>query len=182
MYTDETFTADGCAYIEGVITEIGLRRLLRFSTVIVNYGDTDAYIGNPHAPEPPLTAADFMFSPCHGHFHFEGWSNYELRDAQDQIVAMGHKQAFCLLDSIDYTHTKPSGGYDCENQGLTAGHGDLYDRALDGQWVDVTGLPEGDYTLYVSVNASNKVIEATNAHPNQVSVPVHVPNPNQPLR
>ncbi|MHC5012390.1 MAG: hypothetical protein ACYTG6_15845, partial [Planctomycetota bacterium] len=40
--SDEDFAADDCAIVEGLIPEPGLRRLLRFSTHILNMGDRDA--------------------------------------------------------------------------------------------------------------------------------------------
>lgn len=157
----------------------GLRRLLRFDTIVVNLGDENVVLGDPAAPEPPFLPADFIFSPCHGHYHFEGWANYELRDSTGAVVAFGHKQAFCLLDSLRYV-ALPSERYDCDFQGISAGWGDLYSRELDGQWVDITGVPEGDYDLVVTVNADGKVLEAHDEHPNTATVPVHVPDPAQP--
>ena len=37
--------------------------------------------------------------------------------------------------------------YDCVFQGLSAGWADVYSSDLDCQWLDVTGVPEGDYLL-----------------------------------
>jgi hypothetical protein len=176
---DRTFSALHCAVIEGAVPAPGLRRLLRFDTIVVNLGTEDAVIGDPAAPEPPLTPSDFIFSPCHGHYHLQGWATYELRDGTGAVVAVGHKQAFCLLDTIPYT-SLPRVGYNCDFQGISAGWADVYSRVLDGQWVDITGVPEGDYDLVVMVNVENPVFEADDAHPNFATVPVHVPDPSLP--
>src|SRR5207248_5298457 len=32
------------------------------------------------------------------------------------------------------------------------GWGDLYDSTLDGQWIDITGVHDGNYTLELEVN------------------------------
>ena len=176
---DRTFAATHCAVVEGAVPAGGTRRLLRFDTIVVNHGSEDLFIGSPSAPVPPLTASDFVFSPCHGHYHFSGWADYTLLDASQQIAAFGHKQAFCLEDSLPYT-TGLSQSYDCLSQGISSGWGDDYDKHLDGQWVDITGVPEGDYTLVVTVNAAGKIVELLDIEPNTVSVPVHVPDPNFP--
>ena len=176
---DRTFSATHCAFIEGAVGGTGVRRLLRFDTVVVNLGEEDLVLGDPADPEPPFTTADFVLSPCHGHYHFEGWASYELRDAGGALAAVGHKQAFCLLDTIPYVAGPPE-GFSCDFQGISSGWGDIYVKELDGQWVDITGVPEGDYDLVVTVNTGGKILEATDAHPNRVTVPVHVPDPAQP--
>ena len=42
--------------------------------------------------------------------------------------------------------------YGCGNMGISSGCGDIYDASLDCQWIDVTNVPAGDYTLVVRVN------------------------------
>lgn len=71
--------------------------------------------------------------------------------------------------------------FDCDYQGLSSGWGDLYDRTLDGQWVDVTGVPAGDYVLVVEVNVAGKVVEADDRWPNEARVTVRLPDPGAPL-
>jgi hypothetical protein len=39
----------------------------------------------------------------------------------------------------------PCHGYVCGNQGITSGWADLYSKNLSGQWIDITGVPDGDY-------------------------------------
>lgn len=166
---------DDCAYIEGLVDTPGIRRLLRFSTIVINYGALDLVVGSPANPLPPLTAADFELSPCHGHYHFEGWADYSLEDSTGTVVGFGHKQAFCLLDSLSYYGIAPEGRFDCDFQGISAGYGDSYPAGIDGQWVDITGLPAGSYTLVVSVNVAGKIVEADDRYPNTVRVPVVIP-------
>jgi hypothetical protein len=177
-FEDRFFGAGDCSLEEGSVGDEGTRRLLLFDTVMVNQGDEDIVLGSPTDPEPPLVPGDFEYSPCHDHYHFTGWADYALKDALGATVAFGHKQAFCLLDSLNY-FGRPSHHYDCAFQGISAGWADIYDKSLDGQWVDVTGVPEGDYFLEVSVNVLGKVPER-DLLPNVVSVPVHVPDPSGP--
>ena len=170
----EDFAAEDCAVIEGAVAEPGKRRLLRFDTIVVNRGNEDLVVGDPADPEPPFAADDFEYSPCHQHYHFLGFATYELRDEHDNQVGFGHKQSFCMTDSRRYTGTRGR-RFDCHFQGITAGWGDRYGFDLDGQWVDVTGLPAGNYTLIVTVNPEGKIPELVGGAPNVVRVAVTIP-------
>ncbi len=178
---DVDFAPDDCAIVEGSIAQPGLRRLLRFDTVIANFGEFPATIGDPADPEAPFTPADFEWSPCHDHFHFMGYADYELRDVAGAVVGTGHKQAFCLLDSVQVVEGRSTRRYDCEFQGISSGWADAYDSTLDGQWIDVTGLPEGDYALVVTVNPSGAFVESPDLRANVGIVTVHVPDPLAPV-
>src|SRR5204863_3336383 len=65
-----TFTDTDCAFVEGTLGGTGTRRLLTFDTIVVNWGQYDAHIGDPADPVPPLVPDDFVYSPCHMHYHF----------------------------------------------------------------------------------------------------------------
>ncbi len=172
--TEEDFAPTDCAVIEGAIAAPGRRRLLRFDTVVVNRGSADLVVGDPADPAPPFTRDDFELSPCHGHYHFLGFASYELRDSNDRVVGFGHKQSFCMTDSRRYVGDRPR-RFDCGFQGITVGWGDRYGFDIDGQWVDVTGVPPGDYVLIVTVNPDGKLPERVGGAPNVVRVPVVIP-------
>lgn len=171
--SEEDFAATDCAVVEGAVVP-GRRRLLRFDTIVVNRGGRDLVVGNPAHPEPPFEASDFEFSPCHGHYHFKGFATYELRDAAGRAVGLGHKQAFCMLDTRRYVGSAPP-RFDCDFQGITVGWADRYASDLDGQWVDVTDVPPGDYALLVIVNPDGALPEITGGAPNVVRVAVTLP-------
>ena len=169
--------ADRCAFEEFTIAAEGYRRLLRFDTVLVNGGDGDLVVGDRSDPDNPY-ARFFYFAECHNHYHIEDFSIYELVGANGRTVVAGTKQGFCMEDSLKYGDT-PSHGYDCEFQGITSGWGDWYYKQLDGQWIDITGVAEGWYTLRVSINTGKIFDEGDNRYPNVVEVPVYVPNPRK---
>ena len=66
------------------------------------------------------------------------------------------------------------GTYDCDYQGISAGHADLYGSGLDCQGIDVTDVPSGDYILRVDVNPGRLFPEISFEN-NSTSIPVHIP-------
>src|SRR5262245_4602517 len=148
---DRLFDAGSCEIQEGTVGDAGYRRILRFDTAIMNAGDGDLKVGDPRDPANPY-ASWFLFASCHQHFHIRDFSNYVLLRADHSVAAPGHKQAFCLEDLLKYATVK-SNGYSCANQGITSGWADDYFKQLSGQWIDITGLPEGDYIVRITINA-----------------------------
>ena len=174
---DRLFTEGSCALEEGAVGGTGYRRILRFDTVVMNSGDADLVVGDRSDPNNPF-AEFFDFAPCHGHFHLRDFSAYELLSLDRTLVITGHKQGFCFEDSLKYDGGK-SNGYNCGFQGITSGWGEWYFKQLTGQWIDITGVPEGDYIVRVRINAVNTFDEGTNRYANAVETSIHVPDPRK---
>ena len=174
---DRLFEAGTCAVEEEAVGGTGYRRILRFDTVLINGGDGDLVVGDRSDPNNPY-ADWFVFSACHGHYHIRDFSVYQLLNLDDTVAAVGHKQGFCFEDSFKYDGGK-SNGYNCAYQDITSGWGDWYYKQLTGQWIDITGVPEGDYVVHVEINLSGTFDEGENRYPNVVEVPIHVPNPRK---
>jgi Lysyl oxidase len=168
---------DACAFDEKVIGGPGYRRLLRFDTVIMNRGDGDLVVGDRSDPNNPY-AAYFVFAACHGHYHIRDFSVYQMLRLDGTVAAEGHKQGFCMTDSFKYGENKSS-GYDCHDQGITSGWGDWYYKQLVGQWIDITGVPEGDYIVRVAINLGPIFDEGANRYGNEIFTRVHVPDPRK---
>ena len=143
-----------CVLLEGCVGGTGWRRVLTFTTFTPNQGSRDLTMGVP-SNHPDL----FHYSDCHNHYHFDGYAEYELVDGGG-VVATGHKQAFCLLDWGSWAWPGENEHYNCSNQGIGRGwydeyyaywQGDNY-LGLDCQWIDITDVAPGDYTLRVAVN------------------------------
>jgi len=173
---DRLFDSSSCEIIEGSVGGIGYRRLLRFETTIINGGDGDLVVGSPTDPNNPYHSV-FIFSPCHMHYHIIGFADYKLLRQDGSTAAAGHKQAFCLEDIYKYANDNKSSGYACASQGITSGWADSYYKQLSGQWIDITGVPAGDYIVHIEINAAHTFPEGANRYPNVVEAPVHVPDP-----
>ena len=151
--TTETFSANACEIQEGTITE-GTKKLLRFNTETRNIGTADLVLGNP-ASNPM-----FEYGTCHGHYHFRSFAQYRLLDNTGAVVRNGKKVGFCLMDitRVD-SAANPNARYNCSSQGIQAGWADIYSSNLSGQWIDITGLPSGSYTLEIVIDPMNLIDE-----------------------
>jgi hypothetical protein len=176
-YIDPDDAGDRCAVAEGAVGGFGWRRLMVFDVVIVNAGDGDLVVGDRSDPTN-FYAGAFYFDNCHGHYHMAAFSEYRLRYKSDgNVSTIGRKQGFCFEDSFKFSGNK-SAGYHCGYQGITSGWGDWYYKQLPGQWIDVTGVPEGDYELEVEINLQPdpyKFDQGDNRFADVVRVPAKVP-------
>jgi len=178
---DRYFEPGDCAIPEEAVGGPGYRRLLRFETMLMNRGDGDLVVGDRSDPNNPY-AEFFVFHGCHGHYHINNFSIYELLTLEGNLVVAGTKQGFCFEDSFKYEDGGKSSGYDCHNNGISSGWGDQYYKQLVGQWIDITGVPEGQYIVRVRLNTGEFTPifdEGLNRYPNETKVIVNIPNPRK---
>jgi lysyl oxidase len=180
---DRYFDATSCELIEGSVGGAGYRRILRFDVVLINGGNGPIEPGNPTDPANPFSSF-FEFSPCHNHYHIREFADYRLLNLDGSVAILGHKQAFCFISSFKYSNDlngqdKPS--YTCEEQGIASGWGDWYYKQLSGQWIDITGVPEGDYEVSVLINSSAQFAfpEGENRYANFIKTKIHIPDPRK---
>ena len=172
LFDEKSFSEASCAIVESCVNGPGLRKLLRFSVEAINQGQTTLTVPAP-AQRPDL----FEWSPCHGHYHFKGFASYALLDMNGAVVMRGKKLAYCMEDTIRAISGPQIGcskKYDCSNQGIQPGWSDLYGNALDCQWLDITGVPAGQYQLSVTVNPS-RLFEEISFDNNSAVVNVAIP-------
>nr|XP_039262612.1 lysyl oxidase homolog 4-like isoform X1 [Styela clava] len=182
-----------CAWEEGCMGEESLnktkvmiksstdvRRLLVFSSYVQNFGNADF--------RPPGMRNLWHFHECHKHYHsITDFALYELRSKDDgNVVRVGHKVSFCLRDNSCVNRSRKR--YNCHplirdgDQGISIGCSDHYTNKLDCQWIDVTNVPSGPYTLEIrsnpyllvpeqdysnnhvvcDINLGNQIVEGTN--------------------
>lgn len=145
IYMDTSTTTDVCAIREGCLNGYGVRQRINFSTRIDNFGAQDFTAGTPPA-NPNVYSPIFAWDLCHGHWHFKDYAQYLLADYNNNLVPIGYKNGFCVLD---LTCPVGTGKFSCGNMGITAGCADIYSSGLPCQWIDITDVADGDYKLIV---------------------------------
>ena len=175
--TTTTFAPNNCQVLEGCATA-GTRRLLRFNMETRNIGTADLAIGNP------ATNSLFYFASCHNHYHFESFAQYTLLDTSynpvilDTNVVVGRKVGFAIVDVVRWLPSAPSSlKYFGNNNGIQAGWADVYTQDLDCQFIDITGVPAGEYYLQITVNPDGLLAEA-DLQNNTAYVPITIPPTN----
>jgi hypothetical protein len=100
----------------------------------------------------------------HHHWHLHPFERYELwRPNGTAFVARDHKQGFCLGDQFRSAHAVAARfpPFQCGNyqpalrsveMGTSIGFIDIYPAEFHGQWIDITGVPDGRYTLVHRAN------------------------------
>lgn len=116
-----------------------------------------------------VSAGSFEWHPTHGHIHFNDYALYTLQpvNAPGASARIGSKTTFCIMDTTR-VNTKllgaPKRAYykTCGSsvQGMSVGWGDRYGYNLDGQSIDITGLPNGDYNLKIEIDPKSHMIES----------------------
>ncbi len=139
---------DACAPAEGCVKAMGTRYVLKFSTRINNIGQTDYYIGSPSANPGMFSTAN-----CHGHAHYQGYADYVLFDQTGHAIPVGFKNGFCV---IDVGCPNGTAHYGCSNMGISKGCYDQYGTGTTCNWIDITDVAAGTYTLVLRTNWSHR--------------------------
>ena len=175
-----SFSTASCEAREACVDTPGTRNALHFEVTTPNIGSADLVLGSPLAGGTPL--GGFIYSRCHDHYHFAGYALYQLIGPDGKEVLQGKKRAFCLedftpLDNFPLPHSaEPK--YDCDYQGIQVGWADTYYNGLTCQFMDVTSVAPGDYTLRVTVNPEHIIPELTydnNVVEVQLTIPAGTP-------
>lgn len=104
-------------------------------------------------------------------------------DGTGRAVARGMKIGFCLEDFFPAAYPLlPIGKdrFDCVHQGISEGWADQYHKTLDCQWIDVTNVPPGSYSLIISVN-TGRTFHELNYDNNRGVVPITIGAPPEPV-
>jgi len=148
---------DPCQLDDGCVSGLGTRRVVRFGSRTGNVGSADLVLGSRQQGNPYWTP-----NACNGSVDLVGFARYELRDqASGALVARGAKNGFCIADSEpwDLASEQSCERYSCQDQGISRGCSDSYGFVLECQWVDITAVAPGQYTLRVTINADRAIPE-----------------------
>ena len=165
------------------------RRLLRFSTVVVNIGngplkmygydpsDGVASIGDTLKVRQQILRSDGTWrvrettatmqyaADGHNHFHALDLQRIRIQNLDHETIRNSAKTGFCFLDSYNYGSPKPS-RFNSEHyvcaiapnktvpMGIAINWGDIYRSTLAFQWIDITGMPSGDYLIKIIADPS----------------------------
>lgn len=147
---------------------------------------------------PNVGTMKYSVEPSHAHWHLLRFMAYELRRVSDyKLVRPDEKRGFCLGDryrvkkaTFAGTPAKAVYIFDCAgkkpdatevDEGMSIGWGDDYTQLRDGQDIDLTGVPAGDYYLVHRVNPSRRLKESNYAN-NTSSLRLRIAWPGGPTR
>lgn len=164
-------------------------KTLRFSTTFANIGTGPLEIIGHHDLEQSKTFAtqyirkttgggefrdigEFIYHPEHNHWHVDEYVQYQIwtikngSERRDMVANTG-KQSFCIWDEHTYDTKLPSAvktrfytsACSRNTQGMSVGWGDTYQARVEGQVIDITNIPDGEYILYYEINPDKKIIE-----------------------
>jgi hypothetical protein len=125
---------------------------------------------------------DEVATPARMFFAGDGHNHWHVRDLQDWTIARlddpagvlrrGAKTGFCFWDNYDYTATGPIVYHPSTTSacmattdgtvpmGLSPGWGDEYPSTIAFQYIDITGLPNGDYVVTLEADLDREFLEA----------------------
>ncbi len=130
----------------------------------------------------------------HDHWHIQGVMLYQMWSANG-AVRRGTKVGFCFLDSYRFNLGLPGApqsqvyperlcgdrGDLTNRMGLSVGWGDDYPANFAYQWIDITTLPPGDYTVLARADEQNWYLESNETN-NCAYARVRITNTNGPVQ
>jgi len=170
---------------------------IRFATGAANRGDHALELsGQPSGPteagaqqciawvQPRVCSerqevGKFTWHPEHGHYHFEDFAQYELRNVRRNgkpdlrkkgLIATSGKISYCIIDYEEDASDRPllysqpyPLYYSCVAgigiQGISPGWKDIYVKETTGQQILLEDVPDGTYALIVKIDPADRLLE-----------------------
>jgi hypothetical protein len=125
--------------------------------------------------EHPTAATMFYSGDGHNHWHVFGLQAWELafQATPNEVIATAAKTGFCFWDNVNLSDQPRfyTGSAECHQQvdgsvpmGLSVGWGDKYPWSIAFQYIDISGMPNGNYCLTVTADPRGEFIEANIAN------------------
>lgn len=173
-YVQTAYNPSTCEEAFGCVGGTMGRTVLHFTLVSENVGNQVLHFGSPSSILAPYSGL-WTYDSCWGWYQFDDYAAYwlcpstvadcENAPATDH-VAEGHKASFCFIENFgvgpDYTGTPPGNCgsvYSCSDMGQRPGCADDYYVGLDCQFIDITGVASGTYTLCAQIDPANMIYE-----------------------
>jgi Lysyl oxidase len=119
----------------------------------------------------------FVQSETHRHWHFLDFERYDILTGDGGTIGRDEKTGFCLGDRYNASRSielpgepeQPVWTQECGRgqperlivrEGISPGYGDDYVPRLEGQSIDITGLPAGRHVLRHRVNVERALRES----------------------
>jgi len=132
--------------------------------------------GGPRDRIRDVGRLQFVISPDHRHWHLLAFQRYALHRPGSAVALMeDRKTGFCLGDRYDVEGRRlpnraPRKVYRSRcgleqtellgiREGISVGYGDDYAANLEGQYLPLTGLADGEYVLAHRVNEDRRIRE-----------------------
>jgi hypothetical protein len=131
----------------------------------------------------PAGRAEKDTNPDHNHWHYSAFLQYRLKSMQTgTYVGKPKKQSFCLMDVAKLWNNAearrfkrcPKVDASTGEMGISVGWGDVYWAGLQEQYIEVAGIPPGDYWLECRVDPG-KLLEEKSRRNNSTRVRIHIP-------
>jgi hypothetical protein len=140
----------------------------------------------------PVNTVMFYAGDGHNHWHTRNVEGGTLRRLDNGVkVGTLAKHGFCFFDNVQYRLSLSGApqsahylGSGCDpnqptalraDMGLSVGWGDKYGAALNLQWIDITGLPNGKYLLTATADPGDVMKESSYAN-NSVTAKIQIGN------
>lgn len=147
----------------------GVFQLYGFDTDGASVGNELSVVQQIQAPgggfsELSTTATIFYSGDGHDHWHVRNLQEWTLQNLNAQVLARGAKIGFCFWDNYNYRATTdayyhPYTTDACEiavdgtvPMGLSVRWGDEYPYNIAFQYIDISGLPNGEYKVTVAAD------------------------------
>jgi len=118
-------------------------------------------------------ATMFFAGDGHDHWHVRDLQEFTIASTNDRatVLRRGAKTGFCFWDNYRYGSSAPAVYHPsttsaCEMtsegtvpMGLSVGWGDEYPSSIAFQYIDISGLPNGDYVVTLEADLDGEFVE-----------------------
>ncbi len=128
----------------------------------------DQNIFNSNGTKTPIATQSKMYfaGDGHTHWHIRDLATYELQNSNATIKRTSEKHGFCAFDNTAFNLALPDAPQTAEypmgncgnaadttvTTGISIGWADVYRDTLPDQYIDISGLPSGEYNLTATVD------------------------------